>query len=315
MRNFEDYIIRHYKKGDEEGITALFRVVFGKVMTINQWRWKYLHTGKRVFSKMVENPAGEIIAHVGAIPLRGIFQNKPVQFFQIADVMVHPKARGYLGMKNIFSCLMKSLLEDIAIEFFDVFCYGFPGERPYKLGKRIGVYDRIEKAVECFKQLSKTALSLYSVKRLKWDDDRLDNFWERLSKDFSLSIIRDKDYLQWRYATNQFFLYQLLGIFLFGKLKGWVVIKEEREKVSIIDFLIEKRNLRHALKALENYFVSNKRKASLHLWLPTSWRNIISDYRQKETDIIVTNMVWKLPIQTSLVKEKLFYTMGDADIF
>jgi hypothetical protein len=34
-----------------------------------------------------------------------------------------------------------------------------------------------------------------------------------------------------------------------------------------------------------------------------------------ETPVVVTNMIWKLPLQTSTVKENLYYTMGDADIF
>lgn len=314
MKNSENYIIRDYKKGDEEGITDLFKNVFEKVMTIEQWKWKYLLTGYRVYSKIVEDPSGKIVGHAGAIPLRGVFQKKLIQFFQIADVMIHPKARGYLGKKNVFDSLMKTLFEDIAREFPEVFCYGFPGTRPYIFGKRVRVYDRIEQAVECINQLQKSRLNLYSIKRINWTDNRLDGFWEKLSDGFSLSLVRDKDYLYWRYAANPFSPYQIFGFFLFGKLKGWGVIREQGENVFLVDLLTERKRCRSVLKALENYLLSQGKK-TIRLWRPESWMNNITGYSEKETEIVVTNMVWKLPIQTSFARYKLYYTMGDADIF
>lgn len=51
MKISDNYIIRDYKKGDEEGITDLFESVFGKVMTVEQWRWKYLRSNKINSSK------------------------------------------------------------------------------------------------------------------------------------------------------------------------------------------------------------------------------------------------------------------------
>jgi len=314
MKISDNYIIRDYKKGDEEGITALFRNVFGKIMTIEQWRWKYLFQGNRIYSKLVEDHSGEIIAYAGAIRLRGIFKNRTIPFFQISDVMIHTKARGYLGKKNVFDSLMKTLFEDIAGEFPEVFCYGFPGSRPYILGKRVGVYDRVEQAIECVNRLQKSRFNLFSIKRIDWDDSRLDSLWERLSNDFSLSLMRDKGYLYWRYAINPFFSYQLLGFFFLGKLKGWGVTREQGENVFLVDLLTERKRCRSVLKALENYLLSQGKK-TIRLWLPESWRKDITDYSKKETEVVVTNMVWKLPIQTSFARDKLYYTMGDADIF
>jgi hypothetical protein len=315
MKNSENYIIRDYKKGDEREITSLFHDVFGKEMTIEQWNWKYAIPGRgRIYSKVVEDSFKKIIGHAGAIPLRGIFKNKPIQFFQIVDVMVHPKARGFLGKKNVFNRLMRILFEDIRKKFFYVFCYGFPGTRPYILGERVGVYERIEQAVKIIKQMSRSLINPYSVKILGWDDDRLDGLWARLSKEFSLSLIRDKSYLNWRYATNPFFSYQLFGFFLLGNLKGWVVIRDLKDEVLVIDLFTESKRYISILKALENYLIAQGKK-TIHLWLPEKRRKYIKGYSIKETPIVVTNMVWKLPIKTSIVKENFYYTMGDADIF
>ncbi|OHE57207.1 MAG: hypothetical protein A2Z47_00490 [Thermodesulfovibrio sp. RBG_19FT_COMBO_42_12] len=315
MENFAHYIIRDYKTDDEKGITTLFGDVFGKEMGIEHWRWKYLIPGKgRIYSKIAEDVSGKIIGHAGAIPLRGIFRGKPIQFFQIADVMVHAKARGFWGRKNAFNNLMKCLFEDLKKEFDDIFCYGFPGIRPYILGERVKVYERIEQAVVNAKRLSRSLLNPYRVQMIVFDDDRLDDLWAGLSTDYPLSLIRDKSYLNWRYTTNPFFSYQLHGFFLLGKLSGWAVIRDSGDEVFVVDLLTERKRCRSVLNALQNYLIS-KRKKTIRIWLPESWRKNLNGYSTGETEVVVTNMIWELPFTTSIVKKNLYYTMGDVDIF
>jgi hypothetical protein len=309
-----NHTIRNYQEGDEEGITALFKEIFDKEITVEQWRWKYLGTGRgRIFSKVVEDPSGSILGHAGAIPLRGGLQNNTIRFFQIADVMIHPLARGYLGKKNVFASLMKRLFEDISRVFPEAFCYGFPGERPYLFGERVGVYERIETATVCMKKISSSFFNRYRINNLPWDDERLDALWAGYAKDLSLSLTRDKEYLNWRYATNPFFTYQLLGIFLKEKLCGWAITREQGDEVLIVDLLTNRKKCRPVLKALEN-FLNNCGKKSIRLWLPHIWRNNIKGFKKEETELVVTNMVWKLPVSTSFAHENLFYTMGDTDM-
>jgi hypothetical protein len=311
----DPFIIRNYRKGDEEGITSLFKDVFRNEMTVDQWRWKYFIPGSgKIYSKVVENAAGHIIGHAGAIPLRGSFQNKPVQFFQIADVMVHAGARGFLGRKNVFEVMMKSLFEGINNEFPDVFCYGFPGRRPFLLGKRVGVYEEVEGALDCVKYSRPSLLNPYKIKPLRWDDRRLNDIWSSLSKDFPLAVIRDRDYLRWRYAGNPFFSYELLGGFLFGRLKGWLVIKDSGEEVFVVDQLIEKNRCGNILTAFQKYLLPRGKKA-FRMWVSEDWRRNIKDCRLEKTPVVVTNMVWKLPYTTCVVRKNLYYTMGDTDIF
>ena len=315
MMNAENFIIRNYKKGDEKQIVALFREVFGKEMTAEQWKWKYLVPGNgKIYSTVAEAGSHGIIGHAGAVPLRGVFKNTPIRVFQIVDVMVHPKKRGFLGRKNVFDSMMKPLFEEIGKEFPDVFCYGFPGIRPFMLGKRIKVYDQIEQASENVKHLRRSLLNPYKTRMIAWDDDRLDTVWTGLSRNFPLSLIRDERYLNWRYATNPFFVYRLFGFFLLGKLKGWAVTRDSDNEILIVDLLAEPSRYMGILKALENHLISRAGK-NLHFWLPDRWRKNIKGYTANEGPVVVTNMIWKLPFTTATVKENLYYTMGDADIF
>jgi hypothetical protein len=311
----DPFIIRNYRKGDEEGITSLFKDVFRNEMTVDQWRWKYFIPGSgKIYSKVVENAAGHIIGHAGAIPLRGSFQNKPVQFFQIADVMVHAGARGFLGRKNVFEVMMKTLFEDIRKEFPYVFCYGFPGQRPFLVGKRVGVYEEVERAADCVKCLRASLLNLHKIKPIKWDDKLLNDIWSSVSGDFSLAVVRDKDYLHWRYATNPFFSYQLLGCFLFGKLTGWLVIKDSGKEIFVVDLLAAENRCGTVLKALHKYLISQGKNV-FRLWFPENRRKHIEACNPETTPVVVTNMIWKFPIATDIVRKNLYYTMGDTDIF
>ncbi len=315
MQSASYHRVRDYKKGDEEVIAALFRAVFGKELSIEQWNWKYAVRGNgNIYSKVVEDEVGTVIGHAGAIPLQGVIENRPVQFFQIADVMVHPKARGFLGKKNVFDALIKILFEDLKRGFPDLFCYGFPGVRPFSLGKRVGVYDEIEQAVDCTRNVRRSLFTTYRIKKMSWDDARLDDLWVKRSDDFTLSLVRDGAYLRWRYGTSPFFSYQLLGCFHFRRLTGWAVIRDTGEEVLIIDLLAGKARYRHLLRALENSLASAG-KETMRLWLPANLRKGLIGYAEDKTQVIVTNMIWKLPVRTSFAKERLFYTMGDADIF
>lgn len=315
MQRETHYRVREYRRGDEEGITRLFREVFGKEITIAQWNWKYWVSGNgRIYSKIVEDEAGRIIGHAGAIPLRGVIDNKPVRFFQIADVMVHPKARGFLGKHNVFGVLMKILFEDLRKDFPDLFCYGFPGVRPFGLGKRVGVYEEIERAVECARNVRRSLFTTYRMETLRWDDARLDNLWAACAGDFPLSLARDRGYLRWRYETNPFFSYHLLGCVHRGSLVGWAVIRDAGQEVLVIDILVGKARYRHLLKAIGNSLAA-KGKQVMRLWLSGNVRKGLRGHAENTTEVVVTNMVWNLPVQTSFAKEGLFYTMGDADIF
>ncbi len=319
MENSENYIVRDYEKGDEHEITSLFREVFGKEMTLDQWNWKYVVPGKgRIYSKVVEDMSHKVIGHAGAVPLRGKSRDKSMPFFQIADVMVHPLARGFLGRKSVFGKMIKMLFEDLGSEFPDVFCYGFPGRRPYILGERIGVYDTIEHGVDCMKSLSpfKTLFFCgpFRVEPIKWNDERLDQLWGSVSQELQLSVIRDRDYLLWRYPDNPYFSYQLLGVSHSERLIGWAVIRETEEEVFVVDLLTEQRRCGRLLRTLEKFFLSRGRK-KIRLWLPEVWRKKLKGYALQKTEAVVTNMVWRLPLETASVKRNLYYTMGDADIF
>ncbi|CDH43916.1 GNAT family N-acetyltransferase [Candidatus Contendibacter odensensis] len=310
----ETYHTRDYRPGDETAIAALFGTVFGQPLTENQWRWKYTGTGIRPpLARLAFDHTGRLVGHAGAISLRGWRQGQPLPFLQICDVMVHPDARGQLGQRNLFTVLARELLSSLAERWPEALAYGFPGRRPFRLGEYARVYGRVEQVSALYRPSWRGLFSWLYTRPLAWNDPRLDSLWARLVPGFALALVRDRDYLRWRYATHPCRVYQLLGIYLAGRLLGWAVVQRDDHHLRIIDLLVSQRWLKPALAALE-HTAAVAGASEVEIWLPPGWRETL-DGQQKLTEVVVANMIWRLPIPTTEVREALYYTMGDLDIF
>ena len=308
------YHIRDYKAGDEQAITTLFNIVFGTSLSIPQWQWKYQGIqSETVYAKVIINNQNELIGHAGAIPLKGYYYGKQISFFQICDVMIHPDHRGYLGSRNLFTCLLRNLLTTIFQRFPQAFCYGFPGRRPFLLGKQAKVYDIIETAVEITRRNQSEKWCWLNTKPLAWNDSRLDRLSLHCTSQYMLLLKRDRSYLQWRYADNPFFPYQIIGFFILGKLIGWSVIRQKENRLLVIDLLIARRWLESALVSLDK-IATQLGLNSAHIWLPAELSKpnlgeLIS------TEVITTHMIWGAYYSSNDVRRNIYYTMGDLDIF
>ncbi len=309
----EHHAVRNYREGDEYQIITLFAEVFEKNMSLAQWRWKYPLPGYSV----VAVARGEIIGHAGAIPLKGLYKGKTIPFFQIADVMVHPRERGYLGRRNVFGKLLKTLLDNIRHQFEEVFCYGFPGRRPFRLGERMHVYERLENARLLVKRLpSPCRIPPFHVAPLPWEDQRINTLWNQLSPSFCLTLARDQSYLKWRYQENPFFSYHLLGLFHKSDLQGWAVMRRTGDDASIVDLLASLQDMPQVLVSLWHHLsTSGDTPKQAQLWLPSRLRDTCIECELEETEAVVAHMTPGSSIPPSLARPCLFYTMGDADIF
>ena len=309
----EDYHIRAYRSGDEEAIVELFAQVFGKRLTTDQWRWKYTAGGPIPPVRLAFDASGCLVGHAGAIPLRGWRQGRPLPFFQICDVMVHPSARGWLGDQNLFTRLARELLIGLAERWPNALAYGFPGRRPYRLGEYARVYEEVEQACAVHRPVHHGWLPFPGVRALDWDDRRLDSLWPRLAPGFAMALVRDHDYLRWRYAVNPFHSYQLLGLYFGRLLLGWVVVRRDGGRLLVVDLLLHRRWLRLALAALART-AAMEGASEVVIWLPRGWREAAGKLAEP-TEVVLANMIWALRITTTEVRGDLYYTMGDLDIF
>ncbi|EXJ17186.1 GNAT family N-acetyltransferase [Imhoffiella purpurea] len=313
-----DYRIRVCESDDEAALCALFERVFGQPRSLEAWRWKFersrdLGASSEPHSLLASSAAGEIVGHAGAVVLPGWFRGRPIPMVQVCDVMVHPEHRGGLGEGNLFTLLLRALLDRISERMPSSFRYGFPGQRPYLLGERAKVYERMEIAEAIDLSPEAGGRSIWRASPLDWQDPRLDRLWARRRGRFDLGVVRDRAYLDWRYARNPSHVYHLTGIGLLGRLVGWVVSRPDGDRDLLVDLLLPAHGAGQALTAVAAEIASAGSRAAT-LWLPESWRAKLR-LSGRETPVVTALMSRKSPIGTAEAKRMLYYTMGDVDIF
>lgn len=223
---------------------VLFSSVFDHLISAEQWEWKYA-LGPRLDSVnlVARTPAGELIGHIGCVLFQGLFKGQPLVFAQVCDVMVSRHVRGGLNASGVYPQLIKALQHTLQERPGDVFAYGFPGVRPFKLGERMGFYRRLY-PVQCsrFNQTNagKRGFQTGTLVSGDWDCARLDAIWKRLASSQDSPVIsRTGAYLLWRYLANPERSYRLWIIRKFWKDVGWLVTSSlpNHEEV-IIDSLL-----------------------------------------------------------------------------
>jgi hypothetical protein len=164
-----------------------------------------------------------------------------------------------------------------------------------------------------FRLVGKRRLPLPGTRALDWNDAWLDAFWLKQAPALPLALARDRAYLGWRYARHPHHRYQLLGLQLAGRRFGWAVVQPVENRLRVVDLLVARPWLKPALRALNRVAKAIGMQA-VEIWLPPGWRETV-DGVLEPTEVVAANMVWRLPLRTATVREELYYTMGDLDIF
>lgn len=314
IAGIETSSVRLYQSGDEDGIIRLFTNVFGRNMSLAEWRWKYVLRNQRVYASLAVDGNGTIIAHYGGMPKYMVKSGKEMYGMAIGDVMVHPSYRGTKLFKKI-----AELLPDACAPDGFILGYGFPTVRAMRLPEILGVYEKVEDVWESAKEMksiNNRVRFIYKLFPLSYDDDRIDALWDSLKKQINLSVIRNRNYLKWRYKEHPLFTYELWG---FKKrwqqqLDGFVVVRRDRENLLLIDFLCPLQQLAALFQKTENYaYMSGFR--NLRLWHPEYLNERLNQigYTVGKSGTSIPRTTHPAWLKKDEIKGHFFFTMGDTD--
>ncbi len=124
-------------------------------------------------------------------------------------------------------------------------------------------------------------------------------------------IIRDRAYLNWRYVQYPQYAHRLLGVYLRGRLSGWLVLTEDnfngqpREEVRILDHLIPSA-IFHSVLA---HLASDTLAGSVVFWLPQRLWNGES----RRTNWIAICMSNVTDHNSKQLASDLHYGLGEVD--
>ncbi len=273
-------LIRTYREGDEEKIYELYKAVYpeqkyDKNHWMEQWRWMYeRNTAGKAWIWLAEDD--DIL--VGQYPL--IFmniklENKALKITQNIDVMTHPDYRH----QGIFSKIESRALDEAGSNGVTI-TIGVPNKAAYPGHIKSGWFDVIRMKV-MFKPLnwnniirtiihnvflSKFCAIIVSlvdnmfysaqqprkaenvtITQVSSFNNRIDEFWSTVSNQYKIMVVRDRDYLNWRYCDVTGADYSIYIAEKARKICGYVVLKyinKQQIKVGIVfDILAQSEDI------------------------------------------------------------------------
>jgi len=293
-REFElaqSFVVRRYKQGDEKGIVELMRLCFGRAdfdYWMKHWVWEYKESplGKDVW--IVEHN-GQIVATHSHIPVNLKVGKKIFKSCIGADSMTHPNFRRRRLQRKI-----EDIAHDELVKAGIYFSYYFPGDvfhkhrgvsyEVCKIPVMMKILDTNEITRELVgnKFLAKVLsfclnpiISVFfrskknsipedlKITKIAQFDDRINDFWQNVSRYFGIIVVRNKEYLNWRYFQRPDSNFKVLLAEEDEKILGYIVFSSKDEKGFIVDLLVYPHRL-DVIQSLVLMAVEQLRKEKVH---------------------------------------------------
>lgn len=326
------FSIRAYQAGDETAILDLFARSFHQPRTPEHWRWKYQQDpwGNEHISVAV-NQESAIVGHYAGYPVPFRDGSDELVAHQIGDTMTDPAVRHVgRGLTGIFG--------RTATHFYENFCegriafnYGYNVANVQKFSLRFLRSERVEPVTYRLRDLRTRALPpLGRLERyargiqfelVRSVSSEWDELFSRIAGQYNFLVQRDSRYVTWRYLNCPDIPYIVVAMRKWGRLAGWLVFRMRGTTMTIGDLFIDADHgdiLEPALRHLAAVY----RPAAIEGWFPPRPRwlsDLLSDLKfetlPEPQDLSVMCVPFMLADAGQRIRESLYYTMGDGDLF
>ena len=351
-----NWSIQTYNEGDEEEAVRLLKSVYGKWHDMNYWLWKYKNNPAGFFKSNIQiaRDNDKMIGYFALVPVKMKLKSIQILGSLGVDLATHQDYQ----RQGVFVAMANKLYAEAAKNDIPI-TYAFPfyeeaaHKGHMKMGwltpciipnmvKRLSIDKAIKNRIKN-RLLQKVGLMIgrillskklrirkpprtegLTIEKITVFDGRVDKLWEKVSEDYNILVIRDSNYLNWRYAHHPDKKYTIFTAEKDSEILGFVVLGSEEfypNKVGyIVDILTvnDKEITQHLLTKSLEYFRSNNVDAVTCWMLRHHWY-----YKMlKENGFTSTPSRIALVAQTlssRVSKEVLadpqdwFITMGDDD--
>lgn len=281
----QEWSLRDYREGDEEGIYKLYRAVYPSKQRdwdewLRWWRWLYKGSPAGNGRTLLADANGRIAAQYAIVPVWIKVGKQMITGAQSLDTMTHPDYR----RRGLFETLAKEVYSSAAGVGIHI-VYGFPNSlsspgfinkldwfvvstlklrlKPLNWETVIRfvikskflsgilaviatlVFDKI-----LFRTRKAPARDSLAVTQVTSFNERFDRLWDRVSDQYPIMVARNKDYLNWRFSApgKQ---YLILACEKANEVGGYLVLRHEiirNTKASIIfDMIAESKEVMYCL--------------------------------------------------------------------
>lgn len=335
MAAAQKFTVRAFADGDELGILALFNQVFAEpsrepARDRSHWNWEYRDCpgGKQIVVAI--DAEGAIIGHYAGIPLRAWVEGQEVMFSLVVDTMVHPLWRGGLRRENLMVAAGKEYFRVYGESSETYASYGFPNQRAIRLGERDLHYRRLFDPLPTLYcnlfdpgqriSVQESGLILAEVDRFAAETDVL---WRDLRDRYPLALIRDADYLNWRYVDNPRKFRRYLVRDESSRLRGMAIFCERwmgQPILAIVDYLAAPDDTDCLAAVLERAtaVARDNGQMRVEVWLPEKAQQF-SDalglgFCSEPSLFTMGDRQHRVPGRLEWCQENWYYTIGDSDV-
>jgi hypothetical protein len=348
-----DYEIRKVIPGDEKELTALREKVWKKTAPESYWKWKYYENPFGGHYSYVGVVDGTIMALAGGVCYKYRLNRHDLVVVQSFDWEALSRQAAGLFLETIKVGAEKMAQDGLA------FHYGFTNSNStpfctqrlgYLPGFSVTRLDRPVNAEKLYKSTEKMGLkakmaSLCSKAMNLFDyeksvkgfrlvevtdfDERFDRLWSAAGDGFSMTTVRTKEYLRWRYLEHPVYKYSIVAAEAGDDVLGFIVFRkaEEDDKGIIRGYLVDlftvldQSQVWDALISRAVRQLINRKVDIISCWMleHSPYYNGLKKhfFFKRNADLITMSHSFIESISDEFLHrpESWYFTMGDSDIF
>ena len=334
------YRVREYRDGDETQILPIFEGSFFVPRSVERWSWEYRQNpyGNLNISEAFAED-GQLVAHYAGFPIRfrraGL--DEALLALQIGDTMTLPGVR-HVGRGPT------SLLGRTVRHFYARFCtgrvafnYGFNTGNIQRFSMSFVGAKRLEDVPHQVLPLSAgrpaprrgwarllpDRLSGWRCEPVDHFDQRFDDLLARATPGYGMLVERDARYLEWRYRRQPGGAYRAYACLRRGRLVGWGVFRRRGDSLLWGDALFDPR-CPQAVARLLAYALDqpeHRDVVQVETWAtarPAWWRPALQALgfadRAEPDGLGLVFVPFQVDPEADF-RARLYYTMGDSDLF
>ncbi|MGZ7031461.1 MAG: GNAT family N-acetyltransferase [Thermoanaerobaculia bacterium] len=320
--------IRRYRAGDEAAILDLFERSFHRQRDLAHWEWKYRRDPYGAEHISLAFDASRLAGHYAGYPVPFRVAGRDVIAHQIGDTMTDPNVR-HVGRGPT------SVLGRTALHFYETFCegqvafnFGFNVSNIQKFSMRFLRSDRVFSIVYRVRPAPLPRIGRverwmrgYQLEVVREMTPEFDELFARVGDDYHFLVRRDAQYLRWRYLDCPDIPYVIVAIRKWRRLVGWVVYRIRDTRFTWGDALFDRRHPEAVSVALR-HLVAAHPVDLVEGWFPhrPDWFDrILTDLgfekRPEPQDLSLMCVPFTMADATARMRESLYYSMGDGDLF
>jgi hypothetical protein len=327
------YVTRAFCDGDEDAILDLFARCFPHApRTRESFDWKYRRNpfGSARIS-LTFDEKGELAGHYAGYPVPFVDRGESFLAHQIGDTMTSPAVR-HVGRGPT------SILGRTAAHFYSEFCegkvaynYGFNVANIQRFSMRFLRSDRVESVPYRVRDLHRDPLRRltraerwargFQLEEVRSVGQEWDDFFDRVSPDFGFLVRRDAAYIRWRYLECPDVRYIVIAIRQWKRLAGWSVFRVRDGALLWGDALFDYR-VRDAASVMLRHMAPVLGAQRIVGWFPARPRwfdRLLKDFKfelqAEPQDLGLMCVPFVHADAAERMRDRLFYTMGDSDLF